>query len=147
MTFEEYWPSLVDRVFRRHEKLVGPEELVFRLTCIYGETMVDGLESYFERRSNEYELDQVSLIGNGLGDVAAEFQQARRLMFGDQPLTESIVSPVIERLLLECDSDRDLVAQIDLRYERLIELLPQVIDRRNEIGIIHSLFTADPEEC
>ena len=44
MDFDSYWKDLTHRVHQEKAVLTGPEELVYRLTCIYGETMVDGVE-------------------------------------------------------------------------------------------------------
>lgn len=83
MDFEEYWSDLVDRAGEFGEGLDGVEERVFRLTCIYGETMVDGIESYFARRWSQVDADARALRETGFPDVAAEFAAARRLIFRD----------------------------------------------------------------
>ncbi len=55
MNFDSYWKDLIHRVYRQKAALHGPEDVLYRLTCIYGETMVDGVEAYFERRYDEFE--------------------------------------------------------------------------------------------
>jgi hypothetical protein len=145
MDFDTYWKLLVDRVHRQKEVLCGPDELVYRLTCIYGETMVDGIEAYFERRFDEYDRDIEVLTDHGFSDIAADFDQARIIMFGDAPLNEATIAPVIDRLLDEDDSTENERRQIGVIYDCLIERLPELLERRDEIGVANGLFTADPE--
>jgi hypothetical protein len=133
--FDSYWKNLVDRVYHKQEVLRGAEGLVYRLTCIYGETMVDGIEAYFERRWDDYEQDIAALQENGFADIAADFAEARRVLLGDLPLTEESINPVLDRLLKDGRSE-----QIDVIYDRLIDRLPELLDRRDEIGVANGLF-------
>jgi hypothetical protein len=145
MDIDAYWKLLVVRVHHKKERLCGPEELVYRLTCIYGETMVDGIEAYFERRFDEYDRDIEVLTEFGFSDIAADFGQARSIMFGDAPLNKATIAPVIDRLLDEDESTENERRQIGVIYDRLIERLPELLERRDEIGVANGLFTADPE--
>lgn len=135
MGFDTYWKNLIDRVYNQQETLRGAEELVYRLTAIYGETMVDGIEAYFELRCDEYERDIAALNENGFGEIAADFVEARRVLFGNLPLTEEAINPVLDRLWREGRSE-----QINVIYDRLIERLPELLDRRDEIGVANGLF-------
>jgi hypothetical protein len=146
MDFDSYWHDLIDRVYKEQAVLRGAEELVYRLTSIYGETMVDGIEAYFERRYEEYERDINALKENGLLDVAADFDEARQVMFGNLPLTESSITPVLDRLLEENESVESTLEKIGEIYDRLIEKLPRVLDRRDEIGVENGLFQVDAEQ-
>jgi hypothetical protein len=141
MDFDTYWTDLVDRVYHRKEVLRGSDELVYRLTCIYGETMVDGIEAYFERRGDEYDRDMAVLMEQGFADISDNFREARRVMFGDSPLNESTITPVLERLLDEDETLEPMQREIDEIYDRLIERLPKVLERRDEIGVANGLFT------
>lgn len=143
MDFDTYWKHLIDRVYQQREVLSGAEELVYRLTCIYGETIVDGIEAYFERRCDEYERDIAAMNENGFADIATDFAEARSVLFGNAPLTEETINPVLDRLLRD---DTDLKAerkQINAIYDRLIDRLPELLDRRDEIGALNGLFDAD----
>lgn len=145
MDFDTYWKRLVNRVYRQKEVLCGSDELVYRLTSIYGETMVDGIEAYFERRFDQYDRDIAVLIDNGFSDIAADFDQARIIMFGNSPLNEATITPVVDRFLDEDESTENERRQIGVIYDRLIERLPELLDRRDEIGVDNGLFTADVE--
>jgi hypothetical protein len=145
MDFDKYWKDLVNRVYRRKDVLRGPEELVYRLTCIYGETMVDGIEAYFERRFDEYDRDIAVLMQNGFTDIAADFGEARQILFGDSPLNEATITPVLDRLLDEDEAFESERRQIGAIYDRLIERLPELLGRRDEIGIANGLFAVDAE--
>ena len=70
MDYDEYWHGLVDRVYREQAELHGDEERFYRLSCIYGETMVDGIEAYFERRFGEFPADMDALRSAGFGELA-----------------------------------------------------------------------------
>lgn len=140
MNFDSYWKILVHRVYRGGEVLTGPEETVYRLTCIYGETMVDGIESYFERRFSEYEKDMVLLADSGFGDIAADFSEAKNLMFGMAPLSESVVMPVIDRLLDEKHEDRAILDALGAVYDRLIARLPRVLVYRDTYARERQLY-------
>jgi hypothetical protein len=143
--FDSYWSDLVDRVEERREVLIGPEEIVYRLTCIYGETMVDGIESYFERRFEEYDRDLEALKNHGFPALAADFEEARRIMFGTSPLTEAEIAPVLERFLDEDESFRDQTRQLQAIYGRLVESLPDLLDYRDRIGVEEALFEPEAE--
>jgi hypothetical protein len=145
MDFDTYWRNLVDRVYRQKDVLRGPEELVYRLTSIYGETMVDGIEAYFERRFDEYGRDIAVLMENGFTDIAADFGEARQVMFGESPLNEATITPVLDRLLDEDEALECIRRQIEAIYDRLIERLPELLGRRDEIGKANGLFTVDAE--
>jgi hypothetical protein len=143
--FDSYWSDLVDRVEDRQEALTGPEELVYRLTCIYGETMVDGIESYFERRFEEYDRDLETLRNHGFPALAADFAEARRIMFGTSPLTEAEIAPLLERFLEEDEALRDQARQLQAIYGRLVERLPDLLDYRDRIGVQAGLFEPEAE--
>jgi hypothetical protein len=129
--FDELWKSLVHRVYRRGEDLTGAEDTVYRLTCIYGETMVDGIEAYFERRFPEYERDMRLLTDCGFGEVAGDFSKARNLLFGPGPLSAGVVLPVVARLLDEKKEDRATLAALGAIYDRLISSLPGLLAYRD----------------
>lgn len=145
MDFDRYWEQLIHRVYEKNEVLKGPEELVYRLTCIYGETMVDGIEAYFERRHDEYDRDMMTLKDHGHTQIAEEFAQAREVMLGDAPLTAETIEPIVTQLLEEGDDVQEQLQQLRIIYERLIEQLPSLLSTRDEIGVRNGLFTADAE--
>lgn len=138
--FRELWKSLVHRVYQGGEVLTGAEETVYRLTCIYGETMVDGVEAYFERRFREYDRDMVLLTGCGFGDIASDFSEARNLLFGTATLSETIVRAVTHRLLDEKDEDRVTLAALGAIYDRLISRLPDVLAYRDRYARERQLY-------
>lgn len=140
MDFDTYWKNLLDRVYKQKEVLTGPEEQLYRLTCIYGETMVDGVEAYFERRYAEFQADMDTLVDHGFTDVAADFLKAREVMFGNVTLTEESVVPIISRLLKEGEEDQPILKEINRIYDRLITRLPDVLDVRDRIGVENGLF-------
>lgn len=145
MDFDTYWKNLIRRVYDEQVVLRGAEERLYRLTCIYGETMVDGLEAYFERRFDEYESDMAALHEHGFSDIAADFAKAREVMFGDSPLTEDNIVPVLNSLLNEDESPATEIQQIAGIYSRLIERLPEVLDCRDKIGVDNGLFELHAE--
>lgn len=143
MDFDAYWKNLVDRVYHQREVLRGADELVYRLTSIYGETMVDGIEAYFERRCDEYVQDMSALKEHGFADIAADFAEARRVLLGDAPLTQDTIGDVIDRLFSDDETLAAERGQIDIIYKRLIERLPDLLNRRDEIAVANGLFDAD----
>jgi hypothetical protein len=145
MDFDTYWKNLIRRVYDEQAVLRGAEERLYRLTCIYGETMVDGLEAYFERRFDEYERDMAALNENGFSDIVADFAEARETMFGDSPLTEDVIEPVLKSLLDEDELLATEMQQIAGIYSRLIERLPAVLDCRDTIGVDNGLFELHAE--
>ena len=88
MNFDVYRHQLVHRVYDQNEVLHGKEALFFRWSCIYGETMVDGIEEYFARRFPEFEADMEALHLAGFDDLVPEFRKVRILMFGDSHSTK-----------------------------------------------------------
>lgn len=146
MDFETYWNNLIRRVYDDKAELRGPEERLYRLTCIYGETMVDGIEAYFERRFDEYERDMAALTENGFSDIVADFAEARKVMFGDAPLTEDTIEPVLNSLLHEDESLATEMQRIASIYSRLIDRLPDLLDCRDMIGVNNGLFELHAEQ-
>lgn len=146
MNFDTYWKDLIHRVYHQNQTLTGPEALLYRLTCIYGETMVDGLEAYFERRYPSFDDDMQALSDQGFSGIADLYQQARQAMFGDAALTEETVVPVIDRLLDDEQNEEDaaIIIKLDEISARLIPRLPDVLNVRDRIGIENGLFDYNP---
>ncbi|MCA8988875.1 MAG: hypothetical protein KDA78_14595 [Planctomycetaceae bacterium] len=140
MDFETYWRNLIHRVYVEQEELRGPEERLYRLSCIYGETMVDGVEAYFERRFDEYDSDIAALNESGFQHIAADFAEARNVMFGESPLMKDLIDPVVCSLLNEDKSVANEMEKIATIYSRLIDSLPDLLDCRDRIGLENQLF-------
>lgn len=123
MDFYEYWKLLVVRVFHEQEVLVGVEDIFYRLSCIYGETMVDGIQSYFERRVDEYKKDRTVLREHGFGNIADEFEVAKLIMFGEGELTPEGVEQVFDQYYQDEKLEDRIDQQLGPTYDRLIEQL------------------------
>ena len=142
MNFETYWKQLVDRVYDRHEVLSGKEELFYRWSCIYGETMVDGIEAYFDRRFDQFDADMDSLRAAGFSDVTSKYQQARKLMFGDKPLKRDLVEDTVEKLLTDESNDvQRTLTKLDKIYRQLIPRLEELADHKYEFGLRERLYS------
>lgn len=140
MTFDEYWTRLINRVYQQQEVLVGAEEQLYRLTCIHGETMVDGIEAYFERRWQEFDADMEALRAAGCEDLADDYRAARQAMFGDQPLNEELVLGVVDQLLEESAEVQPQLARLDEIYQRLIAGDQRLMEYRDRLRVTHGLF-------
>ena len=142
--FDRYWAQLVDRVIGKHEVLSGAEELFYRWSCIYGETMVDGIEAYFERRFDQFKADMESLNTAGFADIAADFERARRLIFGACQLDRMTVEATITKLLDESEEVRPILAEIDNIYRRLIPRLNSLAEYKYAWGLSKNFYSVDP---
>jgi hypothetical protein len=140
MNFDEYWEGLVNRVYGEEAELRGDEERFYRLSCIYGETMVDGIESYFERRFDEFPADMEALRGEGFGELASEFGLARELLFGSAPLDREIVEATITRLLEEAEETAPVLAEIREVYGRIIPQMRRLAEHKHSLGLAAGLF-------
>ena len=140
MDFDKYWESLVNRVYREQAVLQGDEERFYRLSCIYGETMVNGIESYFERRFDEFAADMDALRSSGFGELASEFDLARQLMFGAAPLDRGTVEATVTRLLDETVESEPILEGLNKIYKRIIPLLEGLADYKYSMGIAAGLF-------
>jgi hypothetical protein len=140
MDFDTYWKNLIDRVYHQHEKLQGDEDLFYRLSCIYGETMVDGIEAYFERRFDEYEMDMKALTQCGFANIAADFSEARNVMFGDAPLEESLVKRIYVKLLDEDPSMSLTLNTLDVVYERMVQTMDDLDDYKYQFGLERGFY-------
>ena len=141
MDFDQYWQSLIHRVYRQRAVLVGNEELFYRLSCIYGETMVDGIEAYFDRRFDQFAADMIAVRNAGFGDLASEFEHARQLLFGSAPLDRKTVEASLRRLD-ETEGSSSTLAEIDKIYDRIIPQLEQLADYKHSLGLKAGLFTS-----
>ena len=141
MNFDEYWQRLVDRVHHHHETLRGKEEVFYRLSCIIGETFVDGMEAYFERRFEQFDADMDALCAAGFSDVASDFRSASLLMFGESPLTKNNVEKVVQTLLDETAEARPILHEIERIYRRVIPRLGAVADYRDRFGQSAGFYT------
>ncbi len=139
MDFDEYWHQLVDRE-DRGEVLSDAEDRFFRLSCIYGETMVDGIEAYFERRWAEYPADMAILRECGFSDIAESLDAVRRLIFGDSALDEETVNGRIDLLLDETDEVRPILIEIDKIYQQLIPRLEALNDGNYQFGLEQGFY-------
>jgi hypothetical protein len=141
MNLDAYWTELVNRIYHQKEVLKGNEELYYRWSVIVGDTLRDGIESYFERRYEEFEADMAALQTAGFPEIAAEFQQARQVMFGESPLDSEVVERVIQDLLDETDEALPISAEIDVIYRRLIPRLETLSEYKHEFGLREKLYT------
>lgn len=141
MEHDEYWKSLVERVYQQHEILAGVEDLYFRFSCIYGETMVDGIQSYFERRVEEYEKDLAALREHGFGDIADGYEIAKSTMFGKGELTPGCAAHYFDRLYQDEELEALVDQQLSPIYERLIEQLEVLNEYKYQLGIRFKLFS------
>src|ERR1051325_9287228 len=137
MNFDQYWQNLIHRVYRQRTVLVGNEELFYRLSCIYGETMVDGIESYFERRFDEFAADMIALRTAGFGELASEFDCARQVLFGSAPLERTIVEATMSRL----EESAAAVTEIERIYDLMIPQLKRLADYKYSFGLSAGLFS------
>ena len=140
MDFDTYWNDLIDRIYNQKIKLQGAEADLYRLTCIYGETMVDGVEAYFERRYEEYDTDMKLLSRFGFNSIASDFHQVKTIMFGDEEMTKEVVIPVVDRLLEEYENDKHILEKINEIYDRLIDSLPSILKVRDQIGVDNNFY-------
>ncbi len=143
-TFDEYWPELVGRVYSGKEILEGDEELLYRLTCIMGETLVDGLEAYFDRRYREFDRDMIALKASGFSGLARDFAEAKELMFGTVDMTEEVVRKVVLNLLDERPEDQATLDAIGEVYDRVIPAMDEVAEYRYQLGINSGLYSDIP---
>jgi len=141
MNFDQYWQQLVGRVYRDHAILQGDEERFYRLSCIYGETMVDGIESYFERRYDEFAADMKALRSAGFGELAAEFELASKLLFGSATLDGKTVEATMKRVLDETEGPEHVLKKIGKIYDRIIPQLEQLADYKYSFGLEVGLFS------
>jgi hypothetical protein len=140
MNSEEYWSNLIHRVFREGAELRGDEERFYRLSCIYGETMVDGIEAYFERRFDEFPGDMDALRSAGFNELASDFERARQVLFGSAPLDRGTVEAVTLRLLDEAEESEPTLAEISKIYGRVIPQLEQLADHKYSLGLAAGLY-------
>jgi hypothetical protein len=140
MNFDEYWHSLVDRVYRGQAKLRGDEERFYRLSCIYGETMVDGIESYFERRFDEFAADMGELRRSGFAELASEYELARKVMFGATPLDRETVEVTVTRLLDEAEDVQPVLEELNNIYRRVIPQLKRLANYKYSMGLAAGFF-------
>ncbi|HIK15691.1 MAG TPA: hypothetical protein IGS53_10465 [Leptolyngbyaceae cyanobacterium M33_DOE_097] len=143
MDYDEYWHSLVLRVCDEQEKLYGDEDRFYRLSCIYGETIVDGIEAYFERRFDEIEKDMAALRNSGFNELASEFDLARELLFGSAPLNRKNLEVVIQKLMDATEDVEAIQIEIGKIYDRVIPQLDRLADYKYSFGLAAGFFRDD----
>lgn len=72
-------------------------------------------------------------------DIAADFEEARRVMFDGARLTSAQVDAVVTRL--PDDEEATELKRLTVIYKRLVDQLPKLIERRKKIGAAARLFT------
>ena len=140
MKFDEFWGKLVDKAVSDVDSLSEEEATFYRLTCIRGETMVDGIEAYFERRFSDYEKDMATLEEHGFKDLANDYRHAKSIMYGDNHLTEELVEDISEKLLDEDPSMEDVQQKIDEKYQKIIDKTEKLDEYRIDFGIKKGFF-------
>jgi hypothetical protein len=141
LSFDEYWEKIINKVFHSKEELSANDLLFYRLTCIRGEIMVDGIESYFERRFDEFKNDMNLLNEIGFKDIAEILYIIKRKMFGENELNEEIVNEIVEKLLDEDPNYMEIQNEINKSYLEIIEKIDRLDKYRMEYGIKNKLFT------
>jgi hypothetical protein len=139
MNFDRYWERLVDRVHRGEEVLRGDEAMVWRLSAILGESYTGGIQGYFAERFAEFEEDMRALESVQLADLAAIYRSARRILYADAPLDESIVNAWLYR---EPDDPRTPIeeAAIATLTEQIGPRLDELEEVRDTIGVRSGLY-------
>jgi hypothetical protein len=150
LNFDEYWKNLINKIYIPNSGLLNqdvleklsPNDLIFyQLTCIRGEIMVDGIESYFERRFDKFESDIKLLNKMGFQKIAEKIYNVKMIMFGKKALDTEIVERTIDKLLDE-DSNYILIQEkINKIYLEIIENIELLDNFRMEFGIKNGLFT------
>lgn len=140
VNIDHYWRNLVNRVSSQNLELHGDEERFYRLSCIYGETIVDGIESYFERRFDEFASDVDALRNAGFDELASEYERARELLFGSVPLDRDEVEAITRRLLDETEESEPVLSEIGKIYDRIIPQLEGLADYNHSFGLAAGLF-------
>ena len=102
--------------------------------------MVDGIEAYFERRFSEFEVDMAALRNTGFGELAADFELARKLLFGSGTLDRETVEATTMRLLDETEETKPILAQVDKIYDRVIPQPERLADYKYSFGMAAGLF-------
>ena len=143
MNFDTYWKGLVKRVYREGYRPEGAEGDLYRLTCIHGETVGDGIEAYFERRHEEFEADMDALARYGFHDIAADYREAKKIMFGDAELTYKLADSVNRRLMNNEETDKPILTELRKIYKRVCEKLPKVLEARDKIGVENRFFEGE----
>jgi hypothetical protein len=141
MNFDNYWLSLIERVYTERSELNGVEERFYRLSCICGENWVGGIFGYFMQRFHEFEADIVTLRDIGFSNLASELELARKLLFGAAKLDSETVYAKIMR-----DPEEDFIENYDQVLEimdRISPYLDQVHDYRYSLGLDAGLFYED----
>ncbi|QDU11193.1 hypothetical protein [Gimesia aquarii] len=141
MKYDEYWDTLVNRVYQQNEILTGVEETFYRFACIYGENMVDGIQSYFERRIQEYPKDLAALQEHGFSKIAETLQEAKTILFGQVEITSELVDQIFDEMY-EDESLSDRIDQeLSSTYDALIFELEVLYDFNIKLGVENELFT------
>jgi hypothetical protein len=151
LTFDEYWDNLIRKIYvprtgkenQNALKELSTNDLIFyRLGCIRGETTVDGVQAYFERRFNEFESDMKLLTENGFQDLAEKYYRVKMIMFGENILTEEFIDEYFEEYY---SSDNDeMEKEIDDVSMEIIKIIEERFDNyRIEFGIKNGLFRGE----
>ena len=141
ISFDEYWCSLIHRVYHGRETLQGVEDSFYRLSCIYGESMVDGIESYFDRRWQEFEKDMHALSEAGFNDIAIEYRAISAELYGGAELSQALIDSVAECLRKQSAPWQAAQRNIDAMYDRVIPRLDTLVNYRDQLGLSAGLYS------
>lgn len=102
--------------------------------------MVDGIEAYFERRFDEFDLDMNAIRSAKFDELASEFELASNLLFGTLFLNQELVETTISGLLKETRDSKLALEELDKIYERIIPQLENLTEYNYSFGLTTGLF-------
>ena len=151
MTFDEYWENLFEKIYDQKSglklsklktNLSKADLTLYRLTCIRGETMVNGIEAYFEQRFEEFENDMNILKEIGFQSLAEKYYNVKKIMFDEKEFTRQNFVKIFDGLLNEEPEYIIMQEKIDKMYSNVIAEIGKLDDYRLEFGIKNGLFTS-----
>jgi hypothetical protein len=154
LNFDTYWEKLIGKVYvsntgvlnQNYLNELSPNDLIFyQLTCIRGETMVDGVEAYFERRFDEFESDMNLLKTVGFQDLAEKYFQVKKIMFGENEMKKEFIENFFDKYYSLLCEDENYRAGWENEIDKLsLEIMDIIMERfddyRMEFGIENELF-------
>ena len=150
LTFDEYWEKILKKIDSTKEELSRNDLIFYQLTCIRGETMVDGPVAYFQRRFDEFENDMNLLKEIGFQDLAEKYLEIKKIIFGEKLLNTEALDEFDEKFYSDDEEKADFPAieqlekEISPIYDEIIDIIDKRFDDfRMEFGIKNGLFECE----
>ncbi|MCQ3000775.1 DMP19 family protein [Pseudomonas syringae] len=144
-----YWTALVNRVYNTPEGFSGlalAEQRYYAVSALQGEVYNGGFDQYFGNSSGDhFDIACAGLLELGATQTLALLEEARRLLFGIQPVPTDQGLRQLSMPTYADERDLDCEAALDALDNQFYKDAEQLDDRLLKYALEHGLFEKEAD--